>query len=138
MDRAQRLTPEDEWQSLSVLLTGHTEIQALNREFLAHDDVTDVISFRLDPVPGEPPLLTGELIVNVELAFEEGTRRMQAHAGRHWSPAWELALYLAHGCDHLTGATDSDAPERRRMRRRELSWLRQANERELISGIWDT
>ena len=37
----------------------------------------------------------------------------------------ELALYLAHGCDHLTGADDATPAGRARMRRRELGWLRE-------------
>ena len=53
---------------------------------------------------------------NLERARAEGR-------GRPGGPARELALYLAHGLDHLAGA-DDDVPARRRaMRRRETAWL---------------
>ena len=40
-----------------------------------------------------------------------------------WSVDKELALYIAHGCDHLTDAEDSSEEGFRSMRSRELAWL---------------
>jgi len=85
---------------------------------MAHGGATDVITQRYDPIPGEPGGLTGELFVNAERAACCAPRR----AG--WDPDRELALYLAHGFDHLTGADDGTRAERSRMRRRELGWLK--------------
>jgi len=55
---------------------------------------------------------------------------------RRGNAADELALYLAHGCDHLSGANDRTLRERRRMRRRELLWLAQARRNGLMAGLW--
>ena len=62
-----------------------------------------------------------EIIVNAERAWLAGSRR------RGWSPSRELALYIAHGCDHLNDERDTTPAGRRRMRRRELHWLAQVN-----------
>jgi len=101
------------WGELSVVLTDDAGIRRVNRAFLDRDRPTDVISFCFDPMPGDDDRCSGEVFVNVERALERGPGASR-----------ELALYLAHGCDHLSGASDADAAGRRRMRRRELGWLR--------------
>ena len=121
-ERARRLDPAGGWGDISVVITGHAGIRAVNRVHLGHDEVTDVISFRYDPVPGEADACDGEILVNAERAVERA-----AQAGR-WSASRELALYIAHGMDHLAGADDATPAERMRMRRRELRWLRAAGE----------
>jgi rRNA maturation RNase YbeY len=76
---------------------------------------TDVISLAYEAVPGIQPA-TAELVVNAERALQEGAR----HPG---GAARELALYLAHGLDHLAGHDDDTPARRRSMRRRETRWL---------------
>ena len=63
-----------------------------------------------------------ELVINAERALAEGRRR----AG---GAARELALYLAHGMDHLAGRDDDTPARRRAMRRRETRWLEACGER---------
>ena len=82
------------------------------------EGATDVITQRYDAMPGETEGVYGELYVNVDQAFRVAPRR------RNWSPAKELLLYVAHGMDHLSGADDLKPRDYDRMRRRELSWLR--------------
>lgn len=104
------------WVEVSLLLTDDAGITAVNRTCFGTDRPTDVISFSYDPLPGEPEnVRTGEIIVNMERAMTEGDKR--GGAGR------ELALYIAHGCDHLTGARDDTPAQRARMRQRETAWL---------------
>jgi rRNA maturation RNase YbeY len=76
---------------------------------------TDVVSQAYAAIPGLGPA-TAELVLNAERALAEGRRR----AG---GPARELALYLAHGLDHLAGHDDDTPARRRAMRRRETAWL---------------
>ncbi len=106
------------WQEVTVHLLNDAASAEVNAAILAHEGATDVITQRYEPLPGEPDGLIGELFVNVEWAARVASRR----AG--WSADRELALYLAHGCDHLTGADDHTPAERARMRRRELAWLK--------------
>jgi probable rRNA maturation factor len=117
-----------EWDEISVVLVNDRESRVLNLAHLGHDYPTDVISFNFDPLPGETgPALSGELIINVECAYRIG----HTYKG----PQHELALYLAHGCDHLAGAEDDTPPRRQQMRRRELRWLKEAEQLGLIPGL---
>jgi probable rRNA maturation factor len=106
--------PDAVWEEVSLLLTDDAGITQYNREFFGKDRPTDVISFRGDPVPGEEGA-TGDLIVNVERAVQEGPN--------HDGISAELALYIAHGFNHLSGANDNTPARRAAMRRTELRWL---------------
>jgi rRNA maturation RNase YbeY len=126
MARARRADPAREWGELHVILTDSQGILKFNRASFGRDAVTDVITLTYAPAPGLPAW-SSELIVNAELARELGPR--YGGAGR------ELALYLAHGCDHLTGGEDNTPDERRQMRRRELRWLAAAAQAGLIAPL---
>ena len=106
--------PTTVWGEISVVLTDDAGIIPANLEFFGKKHPTDVISFRSDPIPGETRT-TGDLIVNVECALREGP----AHDGADN----ELALYIAHGIDHLSGADDNTSQKRAAMRRTEKRWL---------------
>lgn len=117
--RAQaRLPDEPAWREVTIHLLDDASIAPVNAAVMAHEGATDVITQRYEPIPGEPGGLIGELFVNVERAARAAPRR----AG--WDADRELALYLAHGFDHLTGADDRTPVGRTRMRRRELRWLK--------------
>ena len=107
--------PNSVWDSVTVVLTDDEGITQTNRDFLDKDRPTDVISFRYDPIPGEDPAATGDLIINVECALREGPTHEGVDA--------ELALYIAHGFDHLSGADDDTPARRAAMRETELRWL---------------
>lgn len=105
------------WGEVSVVLVDDAGSRAINKAHLGHDYATDVISFNFDPIPGDPASgACGEIIVNVEQAHRLG----RCYGGA----AHELALYIAHGCDHLAGEDDKTPAQRQSMRRRELRWLR--------------
>jgi len=106
--------PDTVWQEVTLLLTDDAGITRYNREFFGKDRPTDVISFRYDPVPGEEGA-TGDLIINVECAVREGPQ--------HGGIDPELALYIAHGFNHLSGADDNTPARRAAMRRTEMRWL---------------
>ena len=113
-----RLAGAPPWQEVTIHLLDDAGIAPVNAAIMAHGGATDVITQRYEPVPGEPDGLIGELFLNVERAARVAPRR----AG--WCADRELALYLAHGFDHLTGADDHTPAERTRMRRREMAWLK--------------
>ncbi len=112
----------------SLVLVSNEEIVAINRIHLKHDYVTDVISYLLPALPGDNGLPSGEIFVNIQRADE--TRKK-----RNWDKCRELALYIAHGIDHLTGADDADKRGYLSMRRRELAWLRLAAKKGLLKGL---
>lgn len=112
-ERAQRLIhSQTPWESLTLVLLNDASMAEVNSAIMHHIGPTDVITQRYDPLPGDPPGLIGELYINLD----------EVH--RRKSPEHELLLYIAHGCDHLTGADDTTPSNRNRMRRRELGWIR--------------
>jgi rRNA maturation RNase YbeY len=111
------------WRDVRLLLTDDAGMAECNRRSMHHEGPTDVITLHYAPVPGTGGA-AAELVVNLQRASEEGRLRRRT-SGRKtlWDAQHELALYLAHGCDHLAGAEDDTVPNRQRMRRRELKWL---------------
>ena len=105
------------WREAIVILLDDAGMTDWNLRVMRYTGSTDVISQRYEPLPGEPAGMRGELLVNVERAWQVGAQR------RNWPPSRELALYIAHGFDHLNDAEDASSAGRQRMRRRELRWL---------------
>jgi probable rRNA maturation factor len=102
---------------ISVALADNTTIRRLNKQFLDHDEPTDVLSFTYSGANAKK--LEGELIIGVEIAQEQAIERghdVQA----------ELALYVIHGLLHLCGYDDKSAGAEKAMRQRERHYLRQA------------
>jgi rRNA maturation RNase YbeY len=100
----------------------------VNRRVFGRSGATDVISLRYAPTPPRRGL-AGEIIVNVQRALAVGPRYWRGRRNR------ELALYVAHGCDHLQGWDDRGRAARMRMRRRELHWIREAAARDLPDNL---
>lgn len=129
--------------TVSIAVVDDATIHRLNREFLAHDAPTDVLSFLLSAPPdvehsgaathagglgrsaertvtaeaeSSRPPLEGEVVLSAETA-----RRRAAEFD--WSAADEVVLYLVHGLLHLAGYDDASPEERQQMRRREKAVL---------------
>jgi len=128
MERASRMDPEKTWRECSVVVVGHERMIDLNQTILHHEGTTDVITFAYPTIPGEKPGWRGEIVVNVEEAADVCKRR-RGDINR------ELALYLAHGCQHLGGADDRTAKQRSAMNRRQNRWLREAKQMKLIRQL---
>lgn len=97
---------------LSVMILDDGAIRRMKARVFGIDQVTDVIACSYSAVPGEAQPLSAEIMVNAEAALR--------HAKGTSTWRRELALYMAHGCDHLSGGTDRNIRERRVMRRRDL------------------
>lgn len=98
---------------VSVAIVDDGAIHRLNRQFLAHDYPTDVLSFVLED---DPKQLAGEIVVSVDVA-----ERTAAEVG--WSAADELLLYVVHGALHLAGFRDQQPREAAAMRAAEAAAL---------------
>ncbi len=119
MDRARPLSPDLRWGEISVVLMDDVQMKECKAQLFDVREVTDVISLRYDPIPGEKNFCSGEIFVNVQRAAA-----CSGIKGRDWNASRELALYLAHACDHLMNSKDYDRAGYLRMRRREMKWLR--------------
>lgn len=108
-----------QFQDVTVIVQDDASSAGAHLAIMGVEGATDVITQQYDPMPGEEPGVYGELYVNAEQALRV------ARKSRGWSSAKEFLLYIAHGMDHLSGADDHSNEDYARMRRRELSWLRQ-------------
>lgn len=109
-----------------MVLTDNEGITQPNREYFGKNRPTDVISFRYDPIPGEDEGFSGDLIVNIERAVQVGPENKGID--------YELALYIAHGFDHLSGAEDDTPAKKKAMLATETAWLEEAGP-EMIDGL---
>lgn len=87
---------------ISVALMDDDAIHQLNREWLDHDYVTDVISFNLNE-PGEPPL--GDVYLGAAQAA-----RQAAELGA--DPGEELLRLAIHGTLHVLGWDHPEGADR--------------------------
>jgi len=99
---------------LSIVLVDDARIQALNRDFLAHDAPTDVLSFPADePDPETGRRYLGDVVISLARAEEQARER--GHAAEA-----EMQLLVVHGVLHLLGHDHAEPGEKERM------WMAQA------------
>jgi probable rRNA maturation factor len=98
---------------ISLAFVDDPTIQRLNRQYLNHNEPTDVLSFPL----GHGKTLGGELVVGAEVALREA--KLRGH-----DVAAELTLYVIHGLLHLCNYDDDSRAAAKAMRARERHYLR--------------
>jgi probable rRNA maturation factor len=101
--------------SLSLAFVDDATIHRINKQFLEHDEPTDVITFPLSQPNAK--VLEGELVIGAEVA-----RRVAAERGH--DEQVELALYVIHGVLHLCGYDDKTEKHAREMRTQERKYLK--------------
>ena len=106
-----------ELRSLGVVLADHETVHRLNREFLDHDYVTDVLSFSLDEDAVAEGVVDGEVYVDLDTAAERAPE-----FGATFEE--EAFRYVVHGLLHLMGYDDATDADRAAMRRLEDTYLR--------------
>jgi probable rRNA maturation factor len=85
--------------TISIVVTGDTEIRKLNKRFLNRNRSTDCLSFDLSDDDADSTK-SFELVVNAEMAVREA--KLRGHSSQA-----ELALYVTHGLLHNLGFNDS-------------------------------
>lgn len=105
---------------VTVILADHALVHRLNREWLEHDDPTDVLSFSLDAEALSRGQLDGEVYVDLDTAAERAPEfgATMAH---------EALRYVAHGLLHLAGHDDATDDQRAAMRALEDRYLAAAS-----------
>lgn len=105
--------------ALSIALVNDARIAAINGEHRGMHKPTDVLSFPMDPAPGDPERLLGDVVISID------TARRQA-AGYGASLQREIYRLLIHGLLHILGHDHENARERAVM---------EAQERRLAQAI---
>ena len=103
---------------VTVAFVDDAHIHRLNKQFLNHDEPTDVLTFPYTD-PGAKKL-EGEVVIGYGVATEYA-------ADRGHGVELELVLYVVHGCLHLCGYTDTDAEGAAEMRAKERQYLKALN-----------
>ena len=103
---------------VTIAFVNNTHIHRLNKQFLDHDEPTDVLTFPYS-VKGAKKL-EGEIVIGDEVAAEYA-------ADRGHAVELERQLYVIHGCLHLCGYGDTDEAAEVRMRERERHYLQLLN-----------
>lgn len=92
---------------VNVIFVDETEILRVNKEFLDHHYITDVISFNNE----RPPFDTGEPWAFGDIFVCYQVARQNAKNFGH-TALQEMMMYVTHGALHLSGM-DDHAPEDR-------------------------
>jgi len=90
-------------------------MQRLNKQFLEHDEPTDVMTFPYSKHTSAK--LEGEVVMSYEIAAEYA-------ADRGHEMKYELLLYVIHGCLHLCGYDDRNDKQSKQMRKKEREYLK--------------
>jgi len=109
-------TAENEGFTIDVLnyiLTNDNILVQLNKEYLRHFTLTDIITFDLSEKEGE---LCGDVYISVDRA-KENAREFKVSLKN------ELSRLMIHGVLHLMGYKDKSLEERAQMRAREEFYL---------------
>lgn len=117
-------------REIGVHLIGRRRMAQINRQFLAHEGPTDVITFD----HGGGDTVHGEIFICVAVAENQA---------REFQTSWqkELVRYLVHGLLHLRGYDDKTAVSRQLMKREEnrivrrLGFLHPLSELELRTKL---
>jgi probable rRNA maturation factor len=101
--------------SLQYVLCSDEYLLNINKEFLAHDTFTDIITFTLSE---SDAAIVGEVYISLE--------RVQENAGKLKLPVQtELRRVFIHGALHLCGYLDKTPAAKRLMTEKEDLYLRQ-------------
>ena len=112
--------------AVDVLLLGPRESAAAHRAANGVPGATDAITLPYAATPAAPAraeILLCPAVARAAAAGRDPATLLPEERALPWSADAELALYLAHGFDHLAGSEDAAAAGYRAMRRRELRWL---------------
>ena len=113
--KLQEETPHMKWSEIACILLDDDQTRVANQHVFGRNESTDVITQHYEPLPPHAEGYTAEILINIHRAREEGQRR--------GDPDRELALYIAHGCLHLTGADDLTPADQAAMSRTQEAWL---------------
>ena len=102
--------------TVTLAFVDDPHIHRLNKQFLNHDEPTDVLTFPYSE-PGAKKL-EGEVVIGFQTAAEYA-------ADRGHDVGVELLLYVVHGCLHLCEYDDTSPAASREMRAKERFYLTQ-------------
>ena len=104
-------------RSLQYIFCSDEFLLRINRDFLQHDYYTDIVTFQLGDNP-DTEGVEGEVYISVD-RVRDNARELQVPLQQ------ELLRVVFHGALHLCGYKDKTAPQRKIMRAKEDTYLKQ-------------
>lgn len=98
---------------LNYIFCSDRKLLTINRQYLNHDDYTDIITFDLS---GDKDMVVGEIYISID-RIKENAKKF-----RH-SNNTELRRVIFHGALHLCGFRDKTTFEKKKMKRKEDFYL---------------
>ena len=102
-----------ELSSLNFIFCDDAYLHSINKQYLQHDDFTDVITFSYAE---NPHRIEGDIFISIDRVKENA-------AAFQTSFNDELHRVMIHGVLHLLGYNDKSESERQIMRKKENSYL---------------
>ncbi len=99
---------------LNIIFCSAERLLEINRQYLAHDYYTDIITFDYSSL--DEGYISGDLFIDVE-TVEDNAKQYGA------TPLDEMHRILVHGVMHLCGQGDKTPPEATEMRAKEERYL---------------
>lgn len=91
------------------VLADDTHIHKINKKFLDHDTLTDIVTFETSV---DSNIISGEIFISIERVKENAIKQKQSFKN-------EFARVLVHGVLHLIGYDDKTQEQKHRMRAKE-------------------
>ncbi len=97
---------KNKFENINIVIVSPKEILRINKEFLGHNYVTDVITFEnLSPI-------NNKIYVDIFVCFEQ-TKKQARELGKHYRK--EFLTVIIHGILHLIGYDDNTIKKRTEM-----------------------
>lgn len=114
-EKIRNLHPQAKTHRIQFVFCSDEQLLALNRQFLGHEDLTDILSFDLSERPDH---LEAEIHISIERVRDNALQLSLPYEQ-------ELHRVLFHGILHLIGYGDKTAAEQKIMRAAEDQWLKE-------------
>jgi probable rRNA maturation factor len=105
-------------QDLNIIFCDDEFLLSINKEFLQHDDFTDIITFDLS----ETEEVKGEIYISVPRILENAIIHRVSRTE-------EMQRVIFHGCLHLCGYKDKLKDDQSLMRKKEEEYLKRYSSR---------
>jgi rRNA maturation RNase YbeY len=97
-------------RELSYIFTSDENLLLMNRQYLQHDEYTDILTFNYNPT--QEPYLWGEIYISVDRVRDNALQNAVSFYD-------ELHRVMIHGVLHLMGYNDQTPEEKVQMRQAE-------------------
>lgn len=97
---------KNKFETVNIVIVSPKEILRINKEFLGHNCVTDVITFE------NPSPVNNKIYADIFVCFEQ-TKKQAEELGKHFRK--EFLTVIIHGILHLVGYDDDTLKKRDEM-----------------------